>query len=70
MSLSRLFFGAAVVFAVSTLSPVARAESSLAIGPHLGINLDHGNLHLGGDLLIELTELSPNGRLRLIWARR
>jgi hypothetical protein len=66
MSLSRLFLGAAVAFTLSALSPVARAESSLAIGPHLGINLDHGNLHIGGDLLIELTELSPNVTLG-IW---
>jgi hypothetical protein len=42
--------------------PVSRADS-LAIGPHLGINLDHGNLHVGGDLLIPITELSASVEL-------
>lgn len=46
-------------------APVAKAES-LAIGPHLGINLDHGNLHIGGDLLIPIVQLSPSVRLG-IW---
>jgi hypothetical protein len=42
--------------------PVARADS-LAIGPHLGINLDHGNLHIGGDLLIPIADLSASVKL-------
>lgn len=37
----------------------ARADS-LAVGPHLGINLDYGNLHLGGDIVIPIAPLSPN----------
>jgi hypothetical protein len=63
MSLGRsLIF--AVFAAVVGLSscPVAQADS-LAIGPHLGINLDHGNLHIGGDLLIPITDLSASVKL-------
>ena len=35
-------------------------------GGHLGINLDEGNIHLGGDLLFPLVDVSPDVRLS-IW---
>lgn len=42
-----------------TAPDVAHADR-LAVGPHLGINLDHGNLHLGGDIVIPIAPLSQN----------
>lgn len=66
MSFGRaLAFAAFVAVLSAVAAPVAQAEP-LAIGPHVGINLDHGNLHLGGDLLVPITELSPSVRLG-IW---
>jgi hypothetical protein len=63
MNTGRSLFFAGFLAALSLVaSPVAKADS-LAIGPHLGINLDHGNLHIGGDLLIPITELSANVEL-------
>lgn len=66
MSFVRAVFAVFAASFVLAAGSTARAETSLAIGPHLGINLDHGNLHLGGDLLIELTQLSPSVTLG-IW---
>jgi hypothetical protein len=37
-----------------------------AAGGHLGLNLDDANIHLGGDLLFPLVDVSPNVRLS-IW---
>lgn len=42
-----------------TLTQAARADD-IAVGPHVGLNLDEGSLHLGADLLAPLTRLSPN----------
>jgi hypothetical protein len=54
------FFALFAVVAVHALaSPVAQAQT-VAIGPHLGINLDHGNLHIGADLLVDIVQLSPS----------
>jgi hypothetical protein len=35
-------------------------------GGHVGLNLDDGGIHLGGDLLFPLADVSPNVRLS-IW---
>jgi hypothetical protein len=35
-------------------------------GGHLGLNLDDGDIHIGGDLLFPLADVSPNVRLS-IW---
>jgi len=66
MSFTRAAFRACLVLAALAIASAARAETNVAIGPHLGINLDHGNLHLGGDLLIEVAQLSPSVTLG-IW---
>jgi hypothetical protein len=57
-----LVFAVFIAAAGLIASSVAEADS-LAIGPHVGINLDHGNVHVGGDLLIPITELSANVQL-------
>lgn len=63
MSLPRALLAAAITCVLAhALAPAARADS-LAIGPHLGVNLDHGNLHIGADLLIPIAELSPSIKL-------
>ena len=36
------------------------ARAQVAIGPHVGINLDGGSLHLGADVVVMLTQLSEN----------
>ena len=60
MKTVRALFAACFACGLWLLSaPIAHADR-LAIGPHLGINLDHGNLHIGGDLLIPIAELSAN----------
>ncbi len=39
---------------------------AVAIGPHGGVNLDVGSLHLGADLVLELADVSPSVKLA-IW---
>lgn len=39
---------------------------ALGIGPHGGVNLDVGSLHLGADLVLELADVSPSVKLA-IW---
>jgi len=39
---------------------------AIAIGGHAGFNLDYGDPHLGADLLLPLTELSPAVQLA-VW---
>ncbi len=46
-------------------SPV-RADEHVAVGGHTGINLDAGNLHLGADLVVPVTEVSPRVQLA-VW---
>jgi hypothetical protein len=41
------------------------ARADFALGGHLGVNLDHGNVHLGVDGLVPLAELSPRVQLGL-----
>jgi hypothetical protein len=41
---------------------VARAQS---VGPHLGVNLDHGNVHLGLSVHVPIVNLSERVRLGL-----
>jgi hypothetical protein len=38
---------------------------AFAVGGHVGLNLDHGDVHLGIDLLFPLTDLSPSVQLAL-----
>ncbi|MEY4512930.1 MAG: hypothetical protein RLZZ450_5052, partial [Pseudomonadota bacterium] len=45
------------------LASTARADVSL--GGHLGVNLDHGNVHLGVDALIPVKQISPRVQLAL-----
>jgi hypothetical protein len=44
----------------------AGSAHAVAIGPHAGVNLDVGSLHLGADLVLELADVSPNVKLA-IW---
>jgi hypothetical protein len=43
----------------------ARAQA-WAVGGHVGLNLDHGDIHIGADLQFPLAQLSPSTRLS-IW---
>lgn len=43
----------------------ARAQA-LELGAHLGVGLDNGSVHLGGDLIVPVATLSPSVRLS-IW---
>jgi hypothetical protein len=52
-----------IALAVSSLAPAARADVSL--GGHLGVNLDHGNVHLGVDALIPIKQITPRTQLSL-----
>jgi len=45
---------------------LANQAEAWAGGGHLGLNLDDGNIHIGGDLLFPLVDVSPNVRLS-IW---
>lgn len=55
---------AAALLCLGILLPTpARAVEA---GGHLGVGLDSGNIHLGGDLLFPLVELSPAVKLS-IW---
>ena len=62
------FRGCGLAWAVLALLCVGlwsgRAQA-LAVGGHVGINLDRGDVHLGADVLIPLTELSRNVQLGL-----
>ena len=62
----RALYAACFAVALALVAPPIAHADPIAIGPHLGINLDHGNLHLGGDLLIPITELSSGVTLG-IW---
>jgi hypothetical protein len=60
---ARTYTLAALAFAAIALSsPRAHA---LAVGGHVGLNLDRGDVHLGADVLVPLTELSPSLQLAL-----
>jgi hypothetical protein len=61
MCLSAL--GIVTVLIVSAAPSSVRA---LELGAHVGVGLDAGSIHLGGDLLIPIAELSPSVRLH-IW---
>jgi hypothetical protein len=45
-----------VVFVLLLLPAVGRAQVS--IGPHAGLNLDAGSVHLGADVIVEISQLS------------
>jgi hypothetical protein len=53
--LSKLVFCSSIV----ALSAIPRAAEAQAVGGHLGINLDHGNVHLGLDGVFSLVDISP-----------
>jgi hypothetical protein len=53
-----------MLIAATALAP-ARAEAWEA-GAHLGVGLDAGSIHLGGDLLFPVATLSPSVRLS-VW---
>jgi hypothetical protein len=50
--------------AVATLGAPALARAQ-QLGPHFGVNLDGGSIHLGGDLLLPLSQLSEQTRADL-----
>jgi hypothetical protein len=43
----------------------SNTAQAFAVGGHVGLNLDHGDVHVGADLLFPLTELSPAVQLGL-----
>jgi hypothetical protein len=43
----------------------AWADARASVGAHTGVNLDAGNIHLGADLLLPMTDLSPHVQLAL-----
>lgn len=51
-----------VALALSVAPTAARAQS---VGPHLGVNLDHGNVHLGLSVHVPIVDLSQRVRLGL-----
>jgi hypothetical protein len=55
----------AVVVTLGAWSSRAQAQS-VALGPHLGVNLDAGSPHVGADVVVPLAHLSPSVRLD-IW---
>ena len=61
--------GILAIAALALGGPITVAHAKplgLAVGPHGGINLDLGNIHLGGDVVVPLTQLSPSLQLA-IW---
>jgi hypothetical protein len=40
------------------LSAPTGAHAQVSIGPHGGINLDGGSIHVGGDVIVQLSQLS------------
>lgn len=63
---SRLILLILAALLFTALAPAARGSAQVAVGLHGGINLDHGNLHLGADVVVMLAELSPSVSLG-IW---
>ena len=61
-SLRRLSSAALLVIALALPSASAHA---LAVGGHTGLNLDRGDVHLGADVVIPITELTPSLQLAL-----
>lgn len=49
-----------VLTVVFVAAAPAAAGAQVAIGPHAGVNLDVGSLHLGGDVIVGLSQLSEN----------
>jgi len=60
MNVARFVSPGLIIVALILAAPPEVQAQRVAVGPHLGINLDHGNLHVGGDVLILLAELSPS----------
>jgi hypothetical protein len=54
----------ALSLVLSALFTSSTAQA-FAVGGHVGLNLDHGDVHVGADLLFPLTELSPAVQLAL-----
>jgi hypothetical protein len=55
----------ALLLSAGALLPSATAQA-FAVGGHAGLNLDHGDVHLGVDLLFPVAELSPAVQLA-VW---
>ena len=51
-----------VLFVLGSLTAglPASARAQVAIGPHAGLNLDVGSVHLGGDVIVQISQLSEN----------
>jgi hypothetical protein len=47
------------------LASPAWADARALVGGHTGVNLDAGNVHLGGDLVVPVTQVSPHVQLAL-----
>lgn len=56
----------ALYLLLAVASPAQVRAEGLAVGPHIGFNLDEGSLHLGGDVMVSLTRVAPGLEL-LIW---
>lgn len=58
MTKSAVSLGSMLTLLLLSASPTAQAEAP-SVGPHIGLNLDEGSLHLGADLVMPLTRLTP-----------
>lgn len=47
------------------LAVAGPARADVGLGGHLGVNLDHGNVHLGVDALIPVKQITPRVELAL-----
>jgi hypothetical protein len=56
----------AALCALGCVGPVRAHAQGLEAGGHVGVGLDTGSIHLGGDLIVPLAQLSPNVRLS-VW---
>ena len=55
----------ALLLAACCWLPCAQAHA-WAAGGHLGLNLDDGNIHLGGDMLFPIVDVAPSVKLS-VW---
>jgi hypothetical protein len=63
--MGRWWLVSAVVLGAVSSSP-ARVSAQFWLGPHGGVNLDSGSIHLGVDFVAEIAELSPSVKLA-VW---
>jgi hypothetical protein len=56
----------ALFAALCLLLPIREAQADVGVGPHLGVNLENGDLHLGADVVIDIAQISPSVKLA-VW---